>query len=121
MRKLSMKAAFSVAALALVLQGRAADAPKKTPELVDKGKALFAKSCASCHGAKGEGDGLAAKALNPKPRNLVTNPVKGGAPAIFEVLTSGKKGTAMISYKHLSEDDRWALSYYVDSLKAAKK
>jgi len=121
MSRLSMKALLAGVSLALGAQARAADAPKKTPELVEKGKSLFAKSCVSCHGPKGEGDGLAAKALNPKPRNLVTDPVKGGAPAIFEVLANGKKGTAMISYKHLPEEDRWALSYYVDGLKGAKK
>lgn len=37
---------------------------------VDKGKALFAQQCASCHGAGGKGDAPAAAALNPKPRNL---------------------------------------------------
>jgi mono/diheme cytochrome c family protein len=35
-----------------------------------KGKALFDQSCAMCHGATGKGDGAAAAALNPKPRNL---------------------------------------------------
>ena len=36
----------------------------------DKGKALFAQQCASCHGSGGKGDGPAAVALTPKPRNL---------------------------------------------------
>ena len=35
-----------------------------------KGKELFTQNCASCHGATGKGDGAAAVALNPKPRNL---------------------------------------------------
>jgi mono/diheme cytochrome c family protein len=30
----------------------------------------YATKCASCHGPKGQGDGIAAKALNPKPRNF---------------------------------------------------
>lgn len=34
------------------------------------GKAKFQTLCASCHGAAGKGDGAAAAALNPKPRNL---------------------------------------------------
>ena len=35
-----------------------------------KGKDIYAKSCASCHGPAGKGDGAAAAALNPKPTNL---------------------------------------------------
>ena len=31
---------------------------------------LFQMRCASCHGAAGEGDGLAAAAMEPRPRNL---------------------------------------------------
>ena len=112
---------IAATALAIALPARAAEAPKKTPELVDQGKTAFGKYCASCHGAKGEGDGPAAKALKPPPRNLVTQPVKGGAPAIFDVLGTGVKGTAMIAFKHLSETDRWAIAYYVASLEAKKK
>ncbi len=34
------------------------------------GAAYFETTCASCHGKEGHGDGAAAAALNPKPRNL---------------------------------------------------
>lgn len=32
-------------------------------------KDLFAQRCATCHGTSGKGDGAAAAALNPKPRD----------------------------------------------------
>ncbi len=35
-----------------------------------KGKEIYAKSCSSCHGPEGKGDGAAASAINPKPTNL---------------------------------------------------
>lgn len=35
-----------------------------------KGATLFATHCAICHGSGGAGDGLAALALNPKPRDF---------------------------------------------------
>ena len=39
------------------------------PAAVKAGKALFASNnCVTCHGETGEGDGLAAAGLNPKPR-----------------------------------------------------
>lgn len=34
------------------------------------GKTKYDTLCAACHGATGKGDGMAAAALNPKPRNL---------------------------------------------------
>ena len=97
------------AAFLLAASARAA-APKKTPELLEKGKADYGKYCA-------------AKALKPKPRNFVTEPLKSGdkASGVFDTLATGVKGTAMVPFKHLPEEDRWALSYYVLSLKGGAK
>ncbi len=113
---------IAAAAFLLAAVARAAEPPKKTPELVAKGQASFAKYCATCHGPKGEGDGPAAKALKPKPRNFVTEPLKNPkVTGVYETLSNGVKGTAMMPFKHLSDEDRWALSYYVLSLKGAEK
>ncbi len=35
-----------------------------------KGKEIYTNTCASCHGPEGKGDGVAAAALDPKPRDL---------------------------------------------------
>ena len=35
-----------------------------------KGAGLYGQFCVPCHGAAGKGDGAAAAALNPKPRDL---------------------------------------------------
>jgi cytochrome c oxidase cbb3-type subunit 3 len=35
----------------------------------EQGKKLYGQFCASCHGQSGKGDGPAAAALNPKPRD----------------------------------------------------
>jgi mono/diheme cytochrome c family protein len=87
---------------------------------VEKGKTSFERNCVACHGPRGEGDGAAADALDPKPRNLVTQPPPGGAAKVFQVLDKGVKGTAMLAFKHLPEEERWALAYYVESLAAGK-
>jgi len=90
-----------------------------TPELVTKGKALYDVQCVACHGAGGKGDGPAAGALNPKPRDFTS--VAGWknwrkASGIFKTLKEGLSGSAMASFATLPSDDRWALSHYVVSL-----
>lgn len=37
---------------------------------IDQGKALYTSKCMICHGANGKGDGPAAGALNPHPKNF---------------------------------------------------
>ncbi len=122
-----MKRSFpiSLAAAAAILAAggaRAAEAPKKTPDLVAKGKASYATNCASCHGERGLGDGVAAAALNPKPRNLVTGRFENGAkPAqVFATLEKGIAGTSMAPFGHLPADERWGLAYYVLDLRGGK-
>ena len=36
----------------------------------ERGKAVFAKSCAICHGAAGDGKGKVAETMNPRPINF---------------------------------------------------
>ncbi len=109
---------IAAAALLFALTARAGAPPKKTTELIDKGRTSFQTNCSACHGPKGEGDGAAAAALDPKPRNLATTSLK--PTKVFETLGKGVPGTAMVAFTHLPEDERWALSYYVADLKTEK-
>lgn len=89
-----------------------------TTELVQKGAELYAQQCVSCHGAAGKGDGPAAGALNPPPRNFTQTAgwKNGRKPSqIFKTLKEGIPGSAMASYGTLPADDRWALVHYVAS------
>ena len=90
-----------------------------TPELVAKGKEIFAIQCVSCHGVEGQGNGPAASALNPPPRNFHSDQgwKNGRKPTlVFKTLKEGLAPSAMASYASLPSDDRWALSHYVVSL-----
>jgi caa(3)-type oxidase subunit IV len=90
-----------------------------TPQLVAHGKELFQQQCVACHGAEGQGNGPAASALNPPPRNFTaTTGWKNGRKVamVFKTLKEGIPGSAMASFATLASDDRWALDHYVLSL-----
>lgn len=91
-------------------------APKSSPQLTEKGKASYKINCASCHGDNGDGKGPAGAALNPPPRNLAEPAafVQGNTrDKVFNTITKGIPGKAMIAFGHLSEEDRWGLTDYV--------
>jgi cytochrome c oxidase cbb3-type subunit I/II len=79
------------------------------------GKALFAATCASCHGENGAGNGPAAAALAPAPTNFhLKKPAEEHA---WDVLENGVPGTAMPPWRsQLSADQRHALVEFVRSL-----
>jgi mono/diheme cytochrome c family protein len=79
------------------------------------GKALFAATCASCHGESGAGNGPAAGALAPAPTNFhLKKPTQERA---WDVLENGVPGTAMPPWRsQLNADERRALVEFVRSL-----
>jgi mono/diheme cytochrome c family protein len=97
-------------------------APKLTEELVLKGRSAYEVACASCHGTLGDGNGPAGMYLNPKPRHFGTDPLKQGdsVEAIYLTLQTGVPTTAMVSFAHLPEEDRWAMAYYVSHFLGTK-
>ncbi len=127
---LSYAAAFSLLA-GLVLGGVAlAQAPwvapatekeKKSPlpadaKAVEQGEKVAKINCVSCHGAKGKGDGVAAAALNPKPADWTSGRVQEETDGeLFWKISNGRG--PMPPWKHLPENDRWALIQFIRSLK----
>lgn len=89
-----------------------------SPAWVSKGKSIYQVNCASCHGIKAKGDGPAAPALNPPPRNLVKGSwTKGGrSDQLFKTISFGVAGTSMAAFGHLSKQDRWALVHFIRSI-----
>ncbi len=81
----------------------------------------YTSHCAVCHGPAGRGDGPAAKGLTPPPADL-TDAVRMGQHSVFglyNTITLGIKGTAMIGFAPLSDSQRWALAFHVSTLATA--
>lgn len=96
---------------------------KASPALVDKGKSIFSINCASCHGVNGKGDGPAASALNPKPRDFTSGYWRygGGVARIVQTISTGSPGTAMAPFPGIPLEDRFALAHYVRTFNPAKQ
>ena len=83
----------------------------RSQAVLDRGEALYAKNCVSCHGTNGD-----APVGNPPPRNFHTeafkNPLGGGPYGFYDVLTKGYKSMPAYSAT-LSAEDRYAVAHYV--------
>lgn len=81
------------------------------------GPQLFARHCASCHGERGDGKGIAAAHLFPRPRNFRAGPFRltstnNSVPTradLHAVLLRGMPGSSMPPWSHLSQADRETL------------
>ncbi len=103
---------------------------RATAELVARGKDLYrAARCFQCHGEDGKGDGEAAADLTDdlrfptRPSDFTRGQFKSGSTVrdIFRTMTLGLDGSPMPSFADsMSEEERWAISYYVLSLSAWK-
>ena len=87
------------------------------------GRALYAESCASCHGALGKGDGPAAAQMTPAPPPIGdAQAMADRTPALlFRVISVGIAATPMIAWAdRLTADQRWDIVAYLHSLRATE-
>jgi len=131
-----MRMTFKIfAALAVVLSGPALAAnvpskpmPEETEALQEQGRGIYFQRCSFCHGLLGDGEGPAAKYLDPRPRDFTLGTFKfrttqsGELPTnqdLFRTVSRGLPGTAMQSFDSdlikngLNEDQRWAVISYI--------
>ncbi len=91
------------------------------PDQLDRGAAVYARNCLSCHGKEGVGDGPAGHKLSPPPGNLVwlsDIPHKQWDAYMYWAIAEGgvPLGTAMPAFKEvLSQDDIWAVTAYIQA------
>ena len=81
-----------------------------TDASVERGRILFARNCAQCHGDTGRGNGPAGVNLRPQPADFLVHVPYHGDTTIFGWISNGVQGTGMPAWgDQLSEEQRWDL------------
>lgn len=85
-----------------------------SPKMVAEGALLYTDNCASCHGARGMGDGEAGRNLNPPPANIahmIGMPMFNDAYLFWTISEGGTPvGSEMPEFKEvLAEDEIWKI------------
>lgn len=92
-----------------------------TPEMVEKGKALFHGKafCAACHGRDGKGLGTDLDLKGPLPRNFTDKAWQAARTdgELIWILKNGSPGTDMAPFIPLvlTEEEAWQVLLYVRS------
>lgn len=133
LRRLADQGAIDPTDVGLVADGLSRPGPRlevptqfelSTPESIAHGREVYTKTCASCHGPNGKGDGPQVKELKnadgsaTQPRDLTLGRFKGGGePAqVYARIMLGMPGTPMPASNNLPAKDIQDVLNYVLSL-----
>lgn len=95
---------------------------QRGPDRLQRGAEVYQSHCASCHGVSGDGAGLVAAFMVPRPRDYrrgtfkFTSTPYGAKPVredLLRTVRQGARGTAMPSFVLFPEDDLQAVVDYV--------
>jgi cytochrome c oxidase cbb3-type subunit 2 len=114
---------------AFVPQTAAARAPAAADgeALRRRGRAVYARRCAGCHGPDGDGNGPAATFLSPRPRDFTAGVFKfrttpsGALPTdddLFRTVSRGIRWTAMPPWHEVPAADRLAAIAWIKTFSA---
>ncbi len=98
---------------------------KATAEDVAAGKLLYQDYCMQCHGEQGDGQGVMADLLDPRPRDFrrgiykIRRTPQGELPTdedLFRIIGKGMPGTSMPAWSGLLSDaEIWQLVDYIET------
>jgi cbb3-type cytochrome c oxidase subunit III len=94
-----------------------------SPEDLEAGEELYDEHCSQCHGAEGDGQGVMADLLDPRPRDFrrgiykIRRTIQGELPTdedLFRIVGTGMPGTSMPAWRsQLSDVQIWQLVHYI--------
>jgi cytochrome c oxidase cbb3-type subunit I/II len=91
-------------------------------DLLRVGREVYNTRCVGCHGKSGDGNGLAATFLSPRPRNFTLGVFKfrttpsGSLPTdgdLYRTVTRGVRWTAMPTWHELPDKERLAVVTFI--------
>ncbi len=94
------------------------------------GREVYQSRCVGCHGKRGDGNGLAATFLSPRPRNFTLGVFKfrttasGSLPTdgdLYRTVTRGVRGTAMPTWHELPDKERLAVVTFIKTFSSRWK
>lgn len=87
-------------------------------EVAPQGAEVYKVYCASCHGEKGLGDGVAGASLIPAPKNLAELQSMVDDDYLFWRISTGRSGTAMVAWRGILTDEQiWRVVSFIRTLK----
>ena len=83
------------------------------------GEKVFQQDCAACHGKDGRAQVAIAATMEPQPANFHDPDTMAGLTPYkaFNTVGFGVPGTPMPGFPTLSEEERWAVSFYLFTLR----
>jgi len=102
----------------LVLAGGLARSPHTPPDLT-LGAQVFQQNCVACHGTDGRAQVPIAATMEPQPANFHDPDIMAGLTPYkaFNTVGFGVPGTPMPGFPTLTEEERWAVAFYVHTLR----
>jgi len=94
------------------------EATLQSPQARARGRSLYLKNCALCHGEEADGRGVRRSSLNKPPRDFTDPAWKARVTPrhIFFVMREGSPGTAMPAWKALDDEQTWDVVAYLLSV-----
>ncbi len=123
-RELIVAAAVLAVFTMFALAGAAHGAPAQqavSEEFLEMGRVVYSEQCESCHGAEGQGNGPAARFLDPTPRDFTRGEwvyTTGDVASLVELINTGVDDTGMTPFEELlTADEMTAVANYVLTLR----
>ncbi len=87
-------------------------------EARERGHTLYQQNCSLCHGVEADGRGVRREGFSSPPRDFTDPDVRRRVSPrrMFFEIREGVRGTAMPSWKSLSEGETWDLVAYLRSV-----